>query len=1758
MRLKKLFSFILFALLTVSVAWANNVYVKVTDPSQLLDSNGNPKKVILAHVYTGTGTTNDGYVTIAGAFRNGQELTSVYKKPSSVSESMDIDVDNFSGASEFILGKVGNTWTIKQGDSFVGFTTGSALAQITNGEDETIMWTLTSDNGGYILKNASGISIKQMKYNGAFKCLSSNYYDAYLYVQKGADDPELTTSESTINIGSNPYKTFTVSGSNLTGPISISVKDGSTNGFNVTPTTITPEEDGSVTDAEVTVSYRGSVSEAKGYIVLECGNIIKEVKVNSYSSLGVSPSSLALGTSPSSTFAITGANLANNVSIALKDGSDNGFSVTPETVEVVDGIPNNATVTVSYNGTEPNAAATFIVTSGDLIREVNVTASHRDVLFTTAGNYYIQNQSTHNYVQLVNSTLADVTATTQDDADIITLDFKDGNISVMEQYDGDGDMIATLDLIKRSMKEVLEDGNKPTDFLDQMFTMKMVMTGEDDGSVYLVVDVPSTLTEEIIDYLIEHSGGNQAVNFYLSHMTPGKRHYLCVDGDDTFGFTRDNGTASRWLAIPAEIPEDVLFTTPGNYYVSNKGNNKYVVVNGTYDAEVSADKDNASIITLDFADDNTVSIMEQYDGDGDVMATLKTVKRVLKEKLGDLISDETLDDIFEMKLVDTGDGDGSVYLSFDIPTIENIEAVRAKVEETVNNAIVKEYLNQLLQPRKRVYMCVNSNDESSLTFTRDKGKYSKWMVEEAEIPEDVLFTTPGNYKIQNKGKTSNNYVLITGTNAAEVTATEETASIIELDFNEDGTVKAMKNHDGEGDVMATLVTVKSVLKNKLGDLISDETLDEIFAMKLVDTGDGDGSVFLCLNIPRISNIDAIRAKVEETVNDATIKEYLNVILQPRKRVYVSLNSDDKESVYFTLDNDDYSKWMVEKAPDNLFTTPGNYYISNKGNSKYVVVNGTTAAEVSASDKDNATLITIAFSEDGTVSTMKQHDGDADVMATLVTVKEVLENKLSGFNTDFIDEMFKMRLVDTGDGDGSVFLCMDIPANIEDIDGIRAAVTNNVSNAQIKEYLLTLLQPGKRIYVCVNNGDKVGFTLSSDDYSKWMAEKGPDDLFTEAGSYYINNKGNTKYVVVTGTTAAEVTAETEDDATIIDLAFNEDGTISTMKNHNGEGDVMITLETVKSVLKNKLGDLISDETLDEIFAMKLVDTGDGDGSVFLCLDIPAIANIDDIRAAVESNVANTQVKEYLDVILQPGKRVYLCVNKEDDQSVAFTLESDNYSKWMATKLEKIEINEENFPDPAFRQYVHDNFDLNGNWWLSQAELDLIKIVDVGDSRFIGNDELKANVVSVQGIEFFENLERLYLNGCTKLESVDVSQNKSLSTLKLANTLVSELDLTNNTELRYLDLNDCDNLKEKELDLSTCENIHWIEIGKSQKMTIKGLSGKLNLGRLVAEGNYFEDNVLDLNGCETLTHLNVSGCDLDKLILKGCKNIGTGIGTLNIYSNKLRALDLEGVPGTYKFEHGTGDIAHNSTNTQISPTYKPDVTLIYIDRDKTPIEFTYVVYFRLDNTQSEETEGSFVGSVNAVGPTDFTMDRVKRWIRLQGGHASMTSKDLIVNDDKIEHIKGTKQLSTMGLRDLPEDWAWDNSEVPGEILALGFYSVPQGAEDQTVEGKIAYAYDTKKDVTAQDPVYNGEITAENEFFNTNLGDDEFPFDVNWSVKLTDNPDEVVTGLYNLDLNKEVSKVTYVNLMGVESDRPFEGVNIVVTRYTDGTVSTYKAIK
>ena len=51
---------------------------------------------------------------------------------------------------------------------------------------------------------------------------------------------------------------------------------------------------------------------------------------------------------------------------------------------------------------------------------------------------------------------------------------------------------------------------------------------------------------------------------------------------------------------------------------------------------------------------------------------------------------------------------------------------------------------------------------------------------------------------------------------------------------------------------------------------------------------------------------------------------------------------------------------------------------------------------------------------------------------------------------------------------------------------------------------------------------------------------------------------------------------------------------------------------------------------------------------------------------------------------------------------------------------------------------------------------------------------------------------------------------------------------------------------------------------------------------------------------------------------------------------------------------------------------------------------------------------------------------------------------------------------------------------------------------------------------------------------------------------------TGVEGIDAQKTVKNVHYYNVAGMQSDSPFQGVNIVVTTYDDGTQRTTKVVR
>lgn len=197
-------------------------------------------------------------------------------------------------------------------------------------------------------------------------------------------------------------------------------------------------------------------------------------------------------------------------------------------------------------------------------------------------------------------------------------------------------------------------------------------------------------------------------------------------------------------------------------------------------------------------------------------------------------------------------------------------------------------------------------------------------------------------------------------------------------------------------------------------------------------------------------------------------------------------------------------------------------------------------------------------------------------------------------------------------------------------------------------------------------------------------------------------------------------------------------------------------------------------------------------------------------------------------------------------------------------ESVEINDTNFPDPVFQQYVKDNIDKadttgqkDGN--LSQAERDAVTEININ----------KKNCTDLTGIAYFANLRKLYCND-NKLKELNLENNKHLKELKCSYNQLTTLDVSHNV---WLDTLECDN---------------------------NGME-KLNLGDSQLEGLFCPDNnltELDVSKNKYLQRLNCKNNKLRRLV------IGSPVNRLGmmlyLQRNQLTSLDLHGKGQIWNFD------------------------------------------------------------------------------------------------------------------------------------------------------------------------------------------------------------------------------------------------------------------
>lgn len=179
-------------------------------------------------------------------------------------------------------------------------------------------------------------------------------------------------------------------------------------------------------------------------------------------------------------------------------------------------------------------------------------------------------------------------------------------------------------------------------------------------------------------------------------------------------------------------------------------------------------------------------------------------------------------------------------------------------------------------------------------------------------------------------------------------------------------------------------------------------------------------------------------------------------------------------------------------------------------------------------------------------------------------------------------------------------------------------------------------------------------------------------------------------------------------------------------------------------------------------------------------------------------------------------------------------------------EFVEINDTNFPDPVFQQYVKDNIDTadttsgQKDGRLSKAERDAVTTISIDNQ----------NCTDLTGIAYFANLTTLSCKQ-NRLNELDLKYNVNLTKLDCSYNHLTTLDVSNNAKLRILE---CSNDDMEKLNLGDITNLRWLlcpennltELDVSKNRYLERLHCRYNNLRRLVIGNTYSLTMLYLLG------------------------------------------------------------------------------------------------------------------------------------------------------------------------------------------------------------------------------------------------------------------------------------------------------------------------
>lgn len=291
-----------------------------------------------------------------------------------------------------------------------------------------------------------------------------------------------------------------------------------------------------------------------------------------------------------------------------------------------------------------------------------------------------------------------------------------------------------------------------------------------------------------------------------------------------------------------------------------------------------------------------------------------------------------------------------------------------------------------------------------------------------------------------------------------------------------------------------------------------------------------------------------------------------------------------------------------------------------------------------------------------------------------------------------------------------------------------------------------------------------------------------------------------------------------------------------------------------------------------------------------------------------------------------------------------------------------INEDNFPDDTFRDYIK-TYKAAGSNVLTVEQRKNVKEIKIN----------KKGVSDLTGIEAFPNLTELDC-GNNSIQELDLRQNPKLKTLRCNKNQLTQLDLSKNPDIDYLI---CSDNRLEQLDVSHLKDLVNLDCSHNDLEQLDVRNCRF-LETLYCSSNRLTELDADVTHKSRLVSVECQKNQLTTLILGENK----GLKKLNCANNQLTQLNLNNMISLKELN------CFNNQLTVLDVSDSPELTILWLKNnhltslnlDNNPnLNFTYTDFYNSDfnNVYTVTLNPDRTFDLSTL-PGGFDINRVTEWV------------------------------------------------------------------------------------------------------------------------------------------------------------------------------------